>query len=564
MRKKKEPIPEEPGPPPVLQITPLGGVGEIGKNMTAYRYQDEILIVDCGFAFPEAEMLGVDVVIPDMTYIIDNAEKVVAVVLTHGHEDHVGGLPYLLKQVNVPIYGTRLTLGLIQGKLAEHGMTETTEVCAVEPGDRTQHGSFEVEWIYVTHSVPGSCSLAIRTPAGIVLHTGDFKFDPTPVDGNLTDLAALAKLGKEGVLALISDSTNVEKPGNSPSEQLVSETLDAIFRDTTGRIIIASFASALHRIQQVVRISEKYGRKVAFVGRSMEQNVRVARDLGYLTAEEGTIVSLGELNQLPPDEFTAMTTGSQGEPLSALSRIAVDEHKKLKVGPGDTVIISAHAIPGNEDLVWRTVNNLFRRGARVIYDTLAAVHASGHAYRDELRMMINLIRPEVLIPMHGEARHMYHYREMAVAMGYPEERIFQIQLGDLVEISAEGCYIVGKVPHGSVLVDGIGVGDVEDPVLRDRQHLSQDGVFVVTAIFDRESGELIAGPDIMTRGFVFEQESEDLVEEARQLLLEQVGELTADTTDWSALKSELRSRLNKFLYKKTHRRPMVLPMIIEV
>ncbi len=562
MRRTDPPVPS-PNTTPALQIIPLGGVAEIGKNMTAYRFEDQILLVDCGLAFPEDEMLGVDLVIPDMSYLLENRQKLVAVLLTHGHEDHVGALPYLLKQVQVPVYGTRLTLGLIQGKLEEHGLDQTAELHPVEPGERTQHGDFDVEWIYVTHSVPGSCSLALRCPAGTVVHTSDFKFDPTPVDGQLTDLSAFARVGKEGALALISDSTNVERPGNSPSELLVSETLDSIFREAPGRVIVASFASNLHRIQQVVRISEKHGRKVAFVGRSMEQNVRVARELGYLKAEEGTIVPLGELSQLPDDQFTVMTTGSQGEPLSSLSRIAVDEHKKVSVGPGDTVIISAHPIPGNEDLVWRTVNNLFRRGARVIYDTLATVHASGHAYRDELRLMINMIRPEVLIPMHGEPRHMVHYKEMAVEMGYPEERVFLVSLGDVIEISREGCYIVGKVPHGSVLVDGIGVGDPDDVVLRDRQHLSQDGVFIVVITMDRESGELVAGPDIMTRGFVFEQESEDLTEEARQLVVAEIQEHASGTTDWSALKSDLRSRLNKLLYQRTRRRPMVLPMILE-
>lgn len=553
----------EPAPAPVLEITPLGGVGEIGKNMTAYRCGSEIVVVDCGLAFPEAEMLGVDLVIPDMRYLVEHKEEVLGVLLTHGHEDHVGALPYFLKDIPAPVYGSRLTLGLAQGRLEEHGLLETADLRPVEPGERTKLGEFEVEWIRVTHSVPDACALAIRTPAGTVVHTSDFKFDPTPVDGKLTDLAALARLGQEGVLALISDSTNVDRLGMCPSEQLVGETLDTLFRQAEGRVIVATFASNLHRIQQVVRLCERHGRKITFVGRSMEQNTRMARELGYLQAQEGTIISLAEANLLPPEQFVAMTTGSQGEPLSALSRIAVDEHKKLRVGPGDTVIISAHAIPGNEDLVWRTVNNLFRRGARVIYDTIAAVHASGHAYRDELRLMINLVRPEVLIPMHGEARHQVHYREMAAEMGFPEERIFLTQIGDLIEISRDGCYITGTVPHGSVLVDGIGTGDLGDMVLRDRQHLAQDGVFVVVVAIDRESGDLIGDPDILTRGFTYEQETEDIVAEARQLVLTELEDTTHDTTDWTTLKSQLRSRLNKFLYQRTRRKPMVLPMIVE-
>ncbi|MGQ9523431.1 MAG: ribonuclease J [Armatimonadota bacterium] len=550
---------------PYVDLIPLGGVGEIGKNITAYRIDGRILVVDCGLKFPDDDMLGVDVVIPDVSFLVENADKIEGIVLTHGHEDHVGALPYVLKQLQVPVWGTRLTLGLVRGKLEEHGLAGDVKLNEVTPGTRVGIGPFDLEMIRVTHSIPDAVCLALRTPLGVILHTSDYKFDPTPIDGQLTDFASLSSLGDEGVLALVTDTTNIEKPGHTPSERTVGATLDAIFRDAQRRVIVASFASNVHRIQQVLDVSARHGRKVVVLGRSMASTVRVAAELGYLRNTADTLVPIDELDRLPPNEITVLTTGSQGEPLSALSRIAEDEHKKIRLEPGDTVIISAHPIPGNEDLVLRTINNLFRRGATVFYDTIAPVHVSGHGNAEELRLMLNIARPVYLVPVHGETRHMVHYRNMAIReMGYPEHSVFLLEMGDCLRFTAEGAEVVGRVPAGMVLVDGIGLGDVGDVVLRDRRHLSQDGVVIITAAVDMQTGEVLAGPDIISRGFVYERESEELLEEARQRVIQGLSEAVSQTTEMSTLKGAVKKSASKLLYERTGRRPVVLPIILEV
>jgi ribonuclease J len=548
-----------------LDIIPLGGVGEIGKNMTAYRVGDAILVVDCGLKFPDDDMLGVDIVIPDITFLLENAQNVVGIVLTHGHEDHIGAIGYVLKELNVPVWGTRLTLGLVRGKLEEHKLDEQVVLNEVLPGSRIQIGPFDLQFIRVVHSIPDAVCLAIRTPLGVVLHTSDFKFDPTPIDGKLTDFAALSALGEEGVLVLVTDTTNVEKPGYTPSERTVGATLDEIFRDAKKRVIVASFASNVHRIQQVIDVSHKHGRKVVVLGRSMASTVHIALELGYLHDPGDTLVDLDALDRLAPEELTVVTTGSQGEPLSALSRMAEDEHKKIHLEPGDTVIISAHPIPGNEDLVLRTINNLYKRGANVYYDTIAPVHVSGHANADELRLMLNLVRPRYVVPVHGEMRHMVHYRNMVIReMGFSEDRVFLLDMGDCLRFTPSGAEVVDRVPAGMVLVDGIGLGDVGDAVLRDRRHLSQDGVVIITTAIDMQSGELLAGPDIISRGFVYERESNGLLEEARQRVVQELSEAVLQGVEISTLKSAVRKSASKLLYERTGRRPVILPIILEV
>lgn len=533
--------------------------------MTAYRMDGRILVVDCGLKFPDDDMLGVDVVIPDVSFLMESADQVEGIVLTHGHEDHIGALPYVLKQLRVPVWGTRLTLGLVRGKLEEHGLAGDVELNEVAAGTRIRIGPFDIQLIRVTHSIPDAVCLALRTPLGIVLHTSDYKFDPTPIDGQLTDFASLSALGEEGVLALVTDTTNVEKPGYTPSERNVGATLDAIFRDAQRRVIVASFASNVHRIQQVVDVSARYGRKVVVLGRSMASTVRIAAELGYLRNAADTLVPVDELDRLPPEEITVLTTGSQGEPLSALSRMAEDEHKKIRLEPGDTVIISAHPIPGNEDLVLRTINNLFRRGATVFYDTIAPVHVSGHGNAEELRLMLNIARPQYVVPVHGETRHMVRYRNMVVhEMGYPEDNVFLLEMGDCLRFTRSGAEIVDRVPSGMVLVDGIGLGDVGDVVLRDRRHLSQDGVVIITAAVDMQTGEVLAGPDIISRGFVYERESEELIEEAKQRVLQGLSEAVSQTVEMSTLKGAIKKSASKLLYERTGRRPVVLPIILEV
>ena len=548
-----------------LHIIPLGGVSEIGKNMTALEYGGQILVVDCGLMFPDEEMLGVDIVIPDVTYLLEHANQVQGIVLTHGHEDHIGALPYILRQINVPIWGTKLTLGLVGAKLDEHKLTDIVEVNRIDAGDRFNIGVFDIEALRVTHSIPDGLGLAIRLPVGTIVFTGDFKFDQTPVDDKPVDFARLAQLGAEGVLVLLSDCTNVEKPGRVPSERVVGKMFEEVFSRATRKIIIATFASNIHRIQQVFNTAAQFDRKVAVAGRSMAQNIEIAEELGYLTIPDDIRIKLEAIPEYYPCEVVVMTTGSQGEPLSALSRIAAGEHEKVQVEKGDTVIISATPIPGNEDLVHRTVNHLFKRGADVIYDPSQPVHVSGHANRDELQLMLSMIQPKYVIPVHGEARHVVKYVRLAEEMGIPPENAFAMEVGDVLEVDSEGARMVEKVPAGDVLVDGIGVGDVGDVVLRDRRHLASDGIFTIVIGIDRTSGSILAGPDIVSRGFIYMEEAEELIEEAKAAVIEAVEKLNIDSpAELTTVKADMRSAVAKLLYAKTHRRPMVIPVIMEV
>lgn len=549
-----------------VRIIPLGGVSEIGKNMTAVEYAGQILVIDSGLMFPDEEMLGVDIVIPDISYLLEHADQVQGIVLTHGHEDHIGALPYVLRQLNVPIWGTKLTLGFVRAKLDEHHLTDVTEMHLVEVGERFNIGHFDIETIRVTHSIPDGMGLAIRLPIGNIVHTGDFKFDYTPIDGKPADVPKLARLGDEGVMLLLVDCTNVEKPGHVQSERIVASMFEEVFSRAKGKIIIATFASNINRIQQAVNTAALFDRKVAVVGRSMAQNIEIAEELGYLKIPDGIRIRVEEIPDRYPVEVVIMTTGSQGEPLSALTRIAMDDHKRVKIDKGDTVIISATPIPGNEDLVARTINHLFKRGAHVIYDPMTPVHVSGHGNRDDIRLMLNLTRPKYVIPVHGEHRHIARFFDLAEEMGIARDHTFAMEVGDVLEIDSRGARPAGKVAAGDVLVDGIGVGDVGDVVLRDRQHLAHDGMFIVVISVDRNTGALVAGPDIISRGFIFMEEATELIEEAKAVVLETVENLTSDdtATEWTNAKSDIRSAVGKLLYARTHRRPMVMPVIMEI
>lgn len=548
-----------------LQVIALGGLGEIGKNMMIYRYEDDIIIVDTGLAFPEEEMLGIDIVIPDMTYIIENKDKVKAAFITHGHEDHTGCLPYLLKNLDIPVFATRLTMGLIERKLAEHGLVMNEKSRAIKGGDTIKLGAFQVEFFRVNHSIADSVGLAIRTPVGVVVHTGDFKFDHTPVDGQVADFHKLAELGNQGVLVLLSDSTNAERPGYTPSEREVGRAIHNVFNKAKQRIILATFASNVHRIQQAIEAAVTHNKKVAVVGRSIENTVEVARELGYLKFPEGTLIPIEEIDRLPANRIVILTTGSQGEPMSALTRMSVSDHRRVEIVPGDTVIIAATPVPGNEKLVARTVNNLFRRGADVIYESRAGVHVSGHACQEELKMMLNLIRPRFFVPVHGEYKHLIHHRRLAESTGIPPANILLAENGTVMEFSRNKAAITGKVTAGTVLVDGLGVGDVGNIVLRDRKQLSQDGILIVVLAMDKEARLMVGGPDIVSRGFVYVRESEKLIEEARHRVKAALGECEdKKITEWSALKSSVREALSKLLYDRTRRRPMILPIIVEV
>ena len=547
-----------------IQIIPLGGLGEIGKNMTIIRFQDNILIIDAGLMFPEDDMLGVDLVIPDMTYIMDNKEKVKGIVLTHGHEDHIGALPYLLKKINVPIYGTPLTLGILEGRLKEGGVSPSV-LKTIEAGHKLKIGCFNVEFLRVNHSIADSVAVAVHTPAGTIVHTGDFKIDQTPVDGQITDFSRFAELGDAGVLVLLADSTNAERPGYTQSEKTVGLKFDEVFRTAQSRIIIATFSSNVHRIQQAVDSAVKYERKVAVLGRSIVNVVNIAMELGYLKIPEGVLIDIDETNRYPAGQIAIITTGSQGEPMSALTRMAMADHKKISIMPNDTVIISATPIPGNEKLVARTVDLLFRLGADVIYDRSFGIHVSGHASQEELKMLHNLVRPRFFVPVHGEYRHLIQHKKIAMELGMPKEKIFVAENGAVIEISREQGAITGKVAAGKTLVDGLGVGDVGNIVLRDRRQLSQDGILIVVVTVDRQDWAIVAGPDIVSRGFVYIRESEDLMDEARekvQMALDKCRE--NNLFEWSAIKIAVRESLSHFLYDKTRRRPMILPIIMEI
>ncbi|MDR3592219.1 MAG: ribonuclease J [Negativicutes bacterium] len=550
--------------PRKLQIIPLGGLGEIGKNMTVIRYGDDIIVVDCGLMFPEDDMLGIDLVIPDISYLLDNKDLVRAIVLTHGHEDHIGALPYVLKQLNVPVYGTRLTLGIVEGRLKENNVSINSKH-TVKAGDQIQIGPFQVGFIRVSHSIADSVALSIKTPIGTIVHTGDFKFDQTPVDGKVTDFHRFAELGDQGVLVLMADSTNAERPGYTPSERMVGVTFDETFRTARERIIIATFSSNVHRIQQAIDTAYKHDRKVAVLGRSMVNVVSIALELGHLTVPEGVMIDIDEINKYPASRIVIMTTGSQGEPMSALTRMAMSDHRKVDIVPGDTIIISATPIPGNEKMVSRTIDFLFRQGADVIYESGSGMHVSGHPAQEELKLLQNLIRPKFFIPVHGEYRHLVKHAKLVHEMGLPKENIFVAENGQVLEFTADKGIVLSKVTAGNILVDGLGVGDVGNIVLRDRRQLSQDGILIVVITMDKQKACVVSGPDIVSRGFVYVRESEKLMDDARdrvKLALEKC-ELNG-VTEWAAIKSNVRDTLGKYLYERTRRRPMILPIIMEI
>jgi ribonuclease J len=547
-----------------VQIIPLGGLGEIGKNMTVIRYGDEIIVIDSGLMFPGDDMLGIDLVIPDISYLLDNRDLVRAIILTHGHEDHIGALPYVLKQLNVPVYGTKLTLGILEGRLRENNV-DSSNLISVRPRDQIQIGPFKVGFIRVSHSIADSVALSIKTPVGTIVHTGDFKFDQTPVDGKVTDFYRFSDLGDKGVLVLMADSTNAEHPGFTMSEKSVGQTFDDTFRSARERIIIATFSSNIHRVQQAVDTACRYKRKVAVLGRSMINVVNIAMELGYLTIPEGVLIDIDEIHNYPSSSIVIVTTGSQGEPMSALTRMAMSDHKKVDITPGDTIIISATPIPGNEKLVSRTIDFLLRQGAEVVYERASGVHVSGHASQEELKLMHNLIRPKFFVPVHGEYRHLIKHSKLAQELGMPKENIFIAENGQVLEFTHDRGSIAGKVAAGAILVDGLGVGDVGNIVLRDRRQLSQDGILIVVITLDKQRGCVVAGPDIVSRGFVYVRESEHLMEEARDKVKQALERCELNNvTEWAAIKSGVRDTLGKYLYEKTRRRPMILPIIMEV
>ena len=550
---------------PKLKIIPLGGLNEIGKNMTVFEYKDEIIVVDCGLAFPEDDMLGVDLVIQDISYLERNKDKVKALFITHGHEDHIGAIPYFLKKINVPIYGTKLTLGLIKAKLIEHHLEKSTKLKQVKPRDVITLKHFKVEFIRMTHSIADSAGLAIKTPVGTVIHTGDFKIDYTPIDSKPMDFARLAELGEEGVVLLMSDSTNAQREGYTMSESIVGREFDKIFTNCKKRIIVATFASNIHRMQQIMNSAVKFNRKVAVVGRSMVNVLAVSQELGYLEVPEGTIIDIDKINNYNPEELLIITTGTQGEPMSALSRMSAGEHKKVQITPDDLVIFSSSAIPGNEKSIDKVIDELEKLGAEVIYNQLADVHVSGHACQEELKLMLSLVKPKYFMPVHGEYRFLKIHGELAVSTGTPKENIFIMENGKTLEIGKEEAKITTQVPSGMILVDGLGVGDVGNIVIRDRQLLSENGVIIVVVTLDRKTAKVIAGPDIVTRGFVYVRESEDLMEEIKKVAKEELDRCDKENIrEWSNIKSNLRENLMRYVYSKTKRQPMILPILMDV
>ncbi len=550
--------------PNKLRIIPLGGCGEIGKNMTAIEFGDEVILIDCGVSFPEEEMLGVDLVIPDITYLTDHARTIRALLVTHGHEDHVGAIPYLLPKLNAPIYATRLTMGLIEIKLKEHRILEGAHLNVIQPGDVVDLGPFTAEFFRVCHSIPDGVGIAIRTPLGTIVHSGDYKFDHTPIDGKTTDFARLALLGQQGVLLLLADSTRTETPGYTPSERVITETFDKVFAQAPGRIIVSTFASIISRIQQVLDIAALYERKVAFVGRSMVNNVNMALELGYLNAPPNVIVKPEELDKLRDDQVALMTTGAQGEPTSALARMANNDHRQITIKHGDTVIVSASPIPGNEKLIGRTIDNLYRLGATVLYHGIADVHVSGHAAQEEQKLLIRLLNPTFFLPIHGEYRHLVQHARLAEHMGIPASNVLIVEDGQIVELGHDFIRKNGTVPSGYVFVDGLGVGDVGEVVLRDRRVLSRDGVAIVVVTVDKQSGKIVAGPDIITRGFVYVRDSEELIDSARQHILEAMEAGGAEMSVVAFAQTKLHGILGRYFHEQTHRRPMILPVVTEV
>ncbi|MBD7914154.1 ribonuclease J [Clostridium sp. Sa3CUN1] len=548
-----------------VKIIPLGGINEIGKNITAIEYKNDIVVIDCGLKFPDEDMFGIDLVIPDVSYLLKNKDKIRGIFLTHGHEDHIGALPYVLRQLNVPVYGTKLTLGIVETKLKEHGLLSSTELIRVKPRDVIKLNSVSVEFIKTNHSIADSVAIAIHTPLGVVLHTGDFKIDYTPIDGEPMDFARFAEIGKKGVLAMMADSTNVEKPGYTMSEKVVGESFARLFSKSKGRIIVATFASNVHRIQQIIDAARMHDRKVAVSGRSMENIVAVAAELGYLEFEKDILVSIDQINKYPNEKVVIITTGSQGEPMSALARMASSEHRKVNIVQGDTVIISATPIPGNEKLVSKVINQLFQKGAEVIYKSLAEIHVSGHACQEELKLMQCLVKPKFFIPVHGEYRHLKQHGELAISLGMPEGNVLIPENGGVIEVTRNTIRKNGLVNSGQVFVDGLGVGDVGNIVLRDRKHLSQDGILTVVVTLSKENNSIIAGPDIISRGFVYVRESEGLMDEAKDIVRNVLRECEeSNIKDWASLKSKVRDELRTYLYEKTKRKPMILPIIMEI
>ena len=550
-----------------IRIIPLGGLQEIGKNLTVIEYENDIIIVDCGLGFPDEDMPGVDLVIPDISYLEANSDKIRGILLTHGHEDHIGAIPYLLRAINPPIYGTKLTLGIIKNKLSEHQLPHTPTLNCVRAGDTVRLGAFKAEFIHVNHSIADACALAISTPLGTVIHTGDFKLDVTPIDGEIMNIARLGELGNEGVLALLCESTNAERPGNTPSEKKVGRSLEYIFNTHEDkRIVIATFSSNVHRVQQIIDTSVRHGRKVAVTGRSMLNIVGAAVELGYMTVPENVLIDISEIKRFKPEELTLITTGSQGEPMSALYRMAFGEHAQVVLGTSDLVVLSSSAIPGNEKLVGRIINELSKNGVKVLHDSVVEVHVSGHACQEELKLMQALTKPKYFIPIHGEYRHLAANRELALDMGMSPDNIFISDIGKVLEIDAKGARFNGTVQAGNVLVDGYGVGDVGNIVLRDRKHLSQDGLIIVVATIDAEARLLMSGPDVVSRGFVYVRESESLMENVRQRAADIIeAELDrGPRVDRIQLKTKVKDDLAKYVYQQTKRKPMILPVIMNL
>jgi len=545
-----------------LKIISLGGLNEIGKNMTVYEYGNDIIVVDCGLGFPDDDMYGVDMVIPDITYLTKNKDRIRAIFLTHGHEDHIGAMPFVMEEINVPVYATALTNALVNIKLEERGIANRVKLINVKAGETIKAGAFKVEFIHVNHSIADSVAFAIRTPVGVVLHTGDYKIDTTPIDGGMIDLARLGELGNKGVLALVTDSTNVENQGYSMSESRVGESFEAQFKDCRERIIVTTFSSNVHRIQQVINCAVKFGRKVGVTGRSMENVLRVATELGYMNIPDGVLMDMTQIKNMPKEKVVIITTGSQGETMSALYRMAYSEHRQIEIGPGDKVIISASAIPGNEKTINRVIDELFQKGAHVEYDRSSGLHASGHACREEMKMMLALLKPKFFIPVHGEHRHLVLHAELAKQMGVRPQNVIISEIGRVIELSGRSIKLTGTVPSGNIFVDGTGVGDVGSVVLRDRKHLAQDGMVVAVVSLSSEDGSLISGPDIVTRGFVYVKEADTLIKELKNVTIDALAECHG--REWSTIKNTVKARLSDYLYKKTKRSPMVLPVIMDI
>lgn len=548
-----------------VKVMALGGLNEIGKNMTVIEYKDEIVVIDAGLSFPEDEMLGVDIVIPDITYLINNRDKIKGIFITHGHEDHIGALPYILKKMDIPVYGTRLSIGLIEVKLREHKLNNV-KLNVVTPKQIIKLKNISVEFIKNNHSIPGSCSLAVHTEQGVIFHTGDFKIDLTPIDGDVMDIHRICELGSAGVLLMLADSTNVEKPGFTMSEKTVGAGLDDLFRKANGsRIIVATFASNIHRLQQIINMAVKFNRKVAISGRSMINVIGVARELGYLDMEDDTLIDLNDLSKYNDNELVIITTGTQGEPMSALARMSSSEHRKIEIKRGDLVIISAHPIPGNEKLISKVINLLFERGARVVYNDIADIHVSGHAAQEDLKLINRMIKPKFFMPVHGEFRMLKRHAELAQELGMSDKNVFVMQTGQVLELDKNSAKITKTVPTGNVLVDGLGVGDVGNIVLRDRKHLSEDGLMIVVVTISKEDGKVLAGPDIISRGFVYVRESEDLMDGAKNVIKDVLNQCEENNIkEWAYLKNNIKDNLKDYLYVKTKRNPMILPIIMEV